>query len=194
VTLIHVALLVVAQVAANPQAEQQKAKSLTALRQFVADTALLKDDKKVLQSLDGLSKKIADDQWPVVEQFAVSDEATEFRWPLAQLLVDRKEVKRAGRVITKALVEDQGDRRYHLWKWWEFLYGNRNDYKDMSWDLTDELLDQFGRGNYDCKLAIAEVFKKGEEEAKLGVEEFKKLLDYDAKKAKWQESKKQAAK
>jgi hypothetical protein len=184
----------VAQVAANSQAEQQKARSLTALRQFVADTALLKDDKKVLQALDELSKKLPDDQLPVVEQFAVSDEATEFRWPLAQLLVDRKEVKRAGRVITKALVEDQGDRQYHLWKWWEFLYGNRNDYKDMTWELTDELLDQFGRGNHDCKLAIAEVFNKGAEEAKLGVEEFKKLLDYDAKKAKWQESKKQGAK
>ena len=63
-----------------------------------------------------------------------------------------------------------------MWKWWEYSFGERADYKELNKDTTEALFRQFARGGVEKKRVIAEIFGKGEAEARLTNEEFRKVI------------------
>jgi hypothetical protein len=178
-----VAIVLILQVAAKP-ADGADPKTIDSAKALIAKIERLQRDEDILKTLDAFGKGLSEEQLPVIESFAVSDSAKDYRFAFAKLLVDRKQVGPAAHVISVGLTEEKENRAYRLWKWWEHLYGDRKDYDDLTWQLTDGLMVQFEKGTPETKLAIAQVFRKGESEAKMPLGDFNKSIDYEGKRAK----------
>ena len=71
------------------------------------------------------------------------------------------------------------NREYRMWKWWEYNFREREDFKDLSRPIGDALLRQFEKGNADYKLVVAELFGKGPAETQLTLKEFKQAINYE---------------
>ncbi len=138
-------------------------------------------DEQLAAEAEKLYRTIDDRQLPAVEQFALSDEAKPVAWVLIYLLVDRGQMDAAAHVIVHDLRTRPENRRYGMWKWWEYRFGERTDYMDMSRRIGESLLRQFETGTPEDKLVVAELFGKGPEEAKLTVDEFKTAIRFDAR-------------
>jgi hypothetical protein len=156
--------------------------TLKRLREFLG-TARQKDinDENILKALNELNQRVKDEHLVTVESFALTDEAKPIAWALTRLLVERKRYDGAADVIVARLVSEKENRQYRMWKWWEYSFGQREDYKELSRKITDSLLRQFSRGGAGRKQVVAELFGKGAAEAKLTVEEFKQAIKYKAK-------------
>ena len=144
-----------------------------------ADTEVAKASAEI----DSLSKRIPDEKLARVESFAVSEDGKVVRWPLGKLLVERGRFDSAAHVFVVAL-QNQTERSYGMWKWWETCFGERKDYQDLSRKIGVSFMHQFESGDANVRLVVAELFGKGEVEAKLSADEFKKAIDFDKKLAK----------
>jgi hypothetical protein len=151
--------------------------TLLLLKDFAAKAPSMKDND-ALAALKELSKKIPDERLPVVEKFSLNDDAKDLRFGFAFLLVERASYDPAARLIAKSLSEEEKDREYKMWKWWEFSFGKRKDYKELTHRITAALLRQFDKGDEKTKIVVAEIFGKGKTEAKMSLGEFKKSINY----------------
>jgi hypothetical protein len=176
IALLSIILLISSRAVAQSAASDADPRTIETLKKFIEQLDW-KNDAKALRQLDEISKQIADPQLASVEKFAVSDDAKSCRFLFVRLLVDRDRYDAAAHVIVKSLSEVDKDRDY-MWKWWETMYGDRNEYKKMSHQIVDSLLRIFEKGNESEKLIVANIFRKSEKEAKLNVEEFKKAIGY----------------
>ena len=191
--LLGIALLLytVASAAAEPPPAPD-ATTVAQLKEFsISLNAALKDvhgDDQVTiatAELNKLSKKISDEHLSSVEQFALSKDGESIRWLLAIFMVERGKFDSAANLFLFELAKkQQGDRRYAMWKSWEYYFGERKDYLELSRRIGISLVHQFEIGNADYRLVIAELFGKGAAEAKLSLDEFKKAIDFDKKTAK----------
>jgi hypothetical protein len=153
----------------------------THLKQFLHLAETKPSDEALLKALNDLSKRITDKHLDTVERFALLKTSKLVRWPLTRLLVERSQFDSAARIVVVALADVKKDRRYGMWKWWEVNFGERQDYKLFSRNITDSLLRQFEKGNDTTKSVVAEIFGKGKAEAKLTISEFKRVVGYKNK-------------
>ncbi len=139
------------------------------------------NDEKLAADADKLNRAIDDRHLPVVEQFALSDEAKPATWAFVQILVDRGQMDAAAHVIVHDLLSEPENREYRMWKWWDYHFSERADYKEMNLRIGESLLRQFETGTPEERLVVAELFGKGPEEAKLTVDEFRKAIEFDSR-------------
>jgi hypothetical protein len=138
-------------------------------------------DEIILKALKELHRQVKDENLATVESFALTEEAKPVAWALAGFLVERKRYDGAADVIVTRLVSTKDNRQYAMWKWWEHNFEEREDYKNITRQITDSLLRQFAKGSADRKRVVAELFGKGAAEAKLSAEEFKRAIKYKGK-------------
>jgi hypothetical protein len=175
------ALILCAQIAAEkPDTDRQQEVNAT-LTQFAAKMKSA-SDKQAKQALTELNQRIRDEDLAQVEKFAAGKDAIGLEIAFAWLLVNRERFDSAASLMVQDLIAAKNNRRYAMWKWWEHHFGERKDYRAMTWKITDSLLLQFEKGNDDQKLVVAELFGKGKNEAKLTLQEFKKAIEYEKKK------------
>lgn len=139
---------------------------------------------RAIPAIKDLSAKISDDHLSAVEQFALTKDGKTVRWVLARLLVERDKFDFVAHVLVADLAENKDERSYRMWKWWEYNFGERKDFMELSRKIGIALIEQFENGNADYKLVVAELFGKGEAEAKLTTNQFKTAIDFDKKTAK----------
>ena len=116
-------ILLLSPVIAQAQPTEQELKTIASLKRFVADSRTVEDspaqDRQLWLLFARLSWRTHDDQLPHVEAFALRPEAKPVRWCLAALLIQRNQLDGAAHIIVHDLAEDQVDRQYKMWKWWE---------------------------------------------------------------------------
>jgi type 1 glutamine amidotransferase len=151
--------------------------TIAQLKKFVEDVKG-KTDQQSFEMIKTLSNSVSADNLPTVELFAISKDGETIRFGFAKLLVDRNSYDAAAHVIVKGLSERKTDRDYMMWKWWETMYGDRQDYKEMSHRITDAFLNIFEHGGQESKTVIAEIFGKNGVEAKMDLPDFKKAIGY----------------
>ncbi len=156
--------------------EKKEDQTLTLLRKFADKLPTMKVDE-FLAATKELSKKIPDEQLPKVETFGLSRDAKGMRFAFVPLLVDRGKYDSAARLIIKDLDESGKDREY-MWKWWETMFGERKEYKELSHQFGEARLRQFDHGDDKTRLIVAEIFGKGEAETKMSLDDFKKAINY----------------
>jgi len=139
------------------------------------------DDEAILKELDAVSRDTPDEQLSVVERFAVKEDAKPFAWPLVRILVERNRLDTAAEVIVSALLPFPGKRQYRMWKWWEYNFGKRADFFELSHAIAESMSVQFAKGPEDRKEVIAELFELGPAGATLSVDEFRQRLSLDKK-------------
>jgi hypothetical protein len=142
-------------------------------------TPLTDNDKMAFKAFLEFSATVNDGDLEAVAGFAVSKDGASIRALLVGLLVDRGRFDAAASAVVVDLVAKPKDREYRLWKWWEWTFSERKNYKELSRSFSDALLRQFDTGSAETKLAIAEVFGKGAKEAKLSLQQFKDAIQYD---------------
>ncbi len=160
-------------------AEGKETVELTDADRIRIPTGLSDNDKMIFKALADFGQTVNDADLEAVAAFAVSKEGAGIRWGLAQLLVDRGRYDAAARAAIFDLVAKPKDREYRLWKWWETSFSDRKNYKELSRSFCDALLRQFDIGDAGTKVAIAEVFGKGANEARLPLQKFKDAVQYD---------------
>ena len=176
-TFITVAVLIVSVSFSQDAKEKPDAATIELLKSFAAKLDRT-HDVTALRQIKEFNESLADAQLPTVEKFAVSDDGKELRWAFTWILADRHRYDATAHVITKTMSEVTKDREYRMWKWWETMFGERDDYKKMSHEIATAFLQRFEKGEDSEKLVIAEIFGQGEKEAKLSVNEFKKAIGY----------------
>src|SRR5665213_2057969 len=103
------------------------------LRGFVV-VARQKDitNDALLKALNDLSQQVKDEHLATVETFALTEEAKPATWAFARILVERNRYDGAADVIVTSLLSEKKNRGYSMWKRWEYFFGEREDYKEMS--------------------------------------------------------------
>jgi hypothetical protein len=142
-------------------------------------TRFTDQDRMIFKALVEFEPTVGDKDLEAVASFAVSKDGASVRCLLAHLLVDRGRFDAAAKVVLFDLVADPENRSYRLWKWWEWNYSDRKNYKELSRSFCDALLGQFDTANAETKLAVSELFGKGEKEAKMPLQQFKDSIHYD---------------
>lgn len=135
-----------------------------------------RNEEAVLRAMAALSSEISESQLFTVEQFAATEEAEPVVWPLIRLLVEHGRFEAAAGTIVATLQRNPEQRSYRMWKWWDYNFGARADYKELSRKIGDALLNEFAKGPGDRKEVIAEIFGKGPAEAKLTPEQFRGIV------------------
>ena len=135
--------------------------------------------KTISAELKNLSQNLSDSQLPDVEHYALTKDGEGMRWWLAFFFVERGKLDSAAHLFVDALVRKKENRSYVMWKYWESCLGERKDFKELSRNFGSALVRQFEVGNAEYKQVVAELFGKGETEAKMSVEDFKKAIDFD---------------
>ncbi len=135
-----------------------------------------RDDETGLRAMSALSSEIPETQLSTVEQFAATEEAEPVVWPLIRLLVERGRLEAAAGRIVDTLQRNPEQRKYRMWKWWEYNFGDRADYMELSRKIGDALLDEFAKGPNERKEVIVEIFGKGPAEARLTPEQFRGII------------------
>lgn len=160
------------------------AKTLARLQQFVTVERAFQDsplgleagDRQAWLACDRLSRRTRDNELSDVEAFAVRPEAKEVRWLLAGVLIQRNRFDAAARVFVCALTEDPDNRKCRMWKWWDYHFSKRADFKEMNRKIAEGFLRQFERGTAEERMVIAEVFGKGRPEAEMNAGDFRKAI------------------
>ena len=170
---------------AKEDAQTPDPKTLALLTEFSAALqAKMKDvhgDDQIeagAAEIENFSKRIADEQLPSVEQFALSKDGAATRWAFVRLLVERARFDLASHVIVEDLVP-KPNRPYVLWKWWEYNFGRVKAHEEYTRLLSLALLHQFETGSAEYKMVVAELLGKGEAEAKMSNEDFKKAVNFE---------------
>jgi hypothetical protein len=186
-TILGIALvLLLSSVIAQAQPTEQDTKTIASLKRFVSDSRAVEDspaaDRQIWLLFARLSWRTHDDQLPQVEAFALRPEAKPVRWCMAALLIQRNQLDAAAHVIVHDLAEDEGDRQYKMWKWWDFHFKDRANFQELNLKFAEALLHQFEKGTDSEKVAIAEMFGSGKQEAKLNIDDFKTAIGFPRKK------------
>jgi hypothetical protein len=157
------------------------ARALASLRALTELPFRSPSDDEVLQALRDVGQSISDDQLTTVEQFALTDEAIAIRWLLARLLVERGRFDAAANVIVTGLLPEQANRKYMMWKWWEYSFRARPDFADLSERIAHALIQQFAEGTVERRQVVADLFNLGATGPHMTVPEFRRAVMGDAR-------------
>lgn len=135
--------------------------------------------KLMIQLTEDFAKQLNDEESKQLLNYALSEDGIACRFLVAQIFIYKDNYENAAKAILSFVVLNPEERRYRTWKWFETVFGERDNYKKVSLQFTDALLHQFESGDEATKIAIADLFSQGEEAAKLSLAEFKKLIKYD---------------
>jgi len=130
------------------------------------------NDKEIGAALKQLEASIADKNLLKVENFARVNAETAVAFPMIHLLVVRGRFETAAEVAIKALTTKE-NRQYVMWKWWEYNFGERNDYTGLSRQIGLAYLQQFEKGDLSTRAVIADIYGR----KNLSVDEFKKVIE-----------------
>src|SRR5436305_1619929 len=94
------------------------------LQQFDEALRASTNERSNLHLLSRLNEKLKDEQLVAVEQYVATHDAHYLRWGLFRLLIERDRYDASARFIVQDLVpvESDNDKRYTLWKWWEYSF------------------------------------------------------------------------
>src|SRR5580765_657620 len=91
---------------------------------------------------------LRDEDLPAAVEFGASKDGRTVAFPLQVLLVLRGRMDGAARMTTAALLDVPRERRsYGTWKRWEYFFGRRDDFLQLSHDFTLALLRRFEQGD-----------------------------------------------
>ena len=150
--------------------------TLLRLREFKSFADSLAADDEKLKHLEALNGVLTQADLPTVEAFALTPEGKPFAFAFARLLIERGRYDSAANLIVTFMLDIPQERDYRMWKWWEFSFGSRPDYSDMSIQMADSLVSQFNAGPLERRIVVAEIFSKGADAAALSPPDFRKLI------------------
>ena len=87
---------------------------------------------------------------------------TKNQWPSIKRLVESEDFAGAAKLAVEALEGDYPDRQYAMWKWWETTFGDRKDFKDLSWRFGECLFEIYEHSSAPRRRVIAETFGRPE--------------------------------
>jgi hypothetical protein len=64
-----------------------------------------------------------------------------------------------------------------MWKWWEYMFERRSDYKEISREFGNALFDEFDSGSLDTRKVIADIFDRPEIDLTISGEEFREIVE-----------------
>lgn len=152
---------------------------LTGVDETKIPKQLEKRDKMVYKLVQDFERSLSKENVETMTQFALSEDGISSRWLVAQMLLNLEHYNSAAKVVLSYVIINPEERRYRTWKWMHVTFSARKDYQTISLQFTDALLHEFEIGDSDTKLAIADLFSRGADDAKLTLEEFKKAIQYD---------------
>lgn len=135
------------------------------------------DDEAGLAILSEISAATRDAWLCRIEAYALEEAPPEGALWLVKLLVERGRFEGAAQAAIRA-VKERDERRSVLWTWWDRNLRNRSEEADLRRRFTEALLVEFERGPGPRRRIVSELFGKGDAEARLPLEEFKRAIGH----------------